>query len=265
MTSSDILYRKNYLIADSRASVLIIHGLHEHCERYSAMAGKLNEAGIDVYTFDLRGHGKSEGERFFVQSIDEYVEDVSSILSQIPRTKPLFLLGHSMGGLIAVHFLLKKSQNNFQGLILSGAALKPGKDITPFKAKLVRFIARFLPKMNTVPVKPHLVSRDKNEVQKYIDDPLIALHGAKAGLGVALLNAIEELKDKFTNISIPAMVMHGGKDQITDPEGSKKFFRDISSTDKTLKIWDGCYHEIFNEINREEIVEYTIDWINQRV
>jgi acylglycerol lipase len=265
MTSSDILYRKNYLIPESRASVLIIHGLHEHCERYSAMAEKLNEAGIDVYTFDLRGHGQSKGDRFFVQSIDEYVEDVSTILSQMPMTKPVFLLGHSMGGLVAVHFLLKRGQNSFHGLILSGAGLKPGKDITPFKAKLVRFIARFLPKMNTVPVKPPLVSRDKVEVQKYIDDPLIALHGAKAGLGVALLDAIEELNDRRTNITIPALIMHGAEDQITDPEGSKKFFQEISSTDKTLKIWDGCYHEIFNELNRDEIIAYTADWINQKL
>ncbi|HMP29595.1 MAG TPA: alpha/beta hydrolase [Saprospiraceae bacterium] len=259
------LYQKKYIIDQAKASLFIIHGLHEHCERYSTLAQTFNMYGIDVYTFDLKGHGRSSGEPHFVQSIQEYVNDVDLVINEIPKHKPLLILGHSMGGLIAVAYLLDKGQQNFSGLVLSGAALKPGKDITPLKASLVKIIAKFFPRMKTVPVKPHLVSRDKVEVQKYIDDPNIALYGAKAGLGVALLNAIAEVKDRYNEIQLPTLVMHGMEDLITDPEGSRMFYDAIKSKDKTLKIWESCYHEIFNEINKDEVIRYTADWIVSKV
>lgn len=259
------LFQKQYIANHPKASVLLIHGLHEHCERYKEFGELLSNNGINVYTFDLRGHGKSEGEKHYISSVDEYVEDVNQIFAEIPKDVPLFLAGHSMGGLIAVNFLLVNKGEGINGLVLSGAALKPGKDITPFKAKLVRFIAGFFPKLKTVPVKPELVSRDKNEVNKYKNDPLIPLYGAKAGLGVALLNSMEKIKGRFSEITIPTLVMHGAEDQLTDPDGSKIFSSEAGSKDKTLQIWEGCYHEIFNEINKEEILNYTLKWIQNRI
>jgi alpha-beta hydrolase superfamily lysophospholipase len=259
------LYQKNYIASHPRAAILLIHGLHEHCERYHELGELFQTNEISVYTFDLRGHGKSEGEKHFISSVDEYVEDVKMVFADIPKNLPLYVLGHSMGGLIAVNFLLANKDHKISGLILSGAALKPGKDITPFKEKLVRWLAVFFPKLKTVPVKPELVSRDKNEVNKYKNDPMIPLHGAKAGLGVALLNSMDNIKDRFSEISIPTLIMHGEADQLTDPDGSKIFFNNVGSQDKTLQIWPGCYHEIFNEINKSDILDYTLKWVEQRI
>ena len=259
------LHQNHHLSNEPKATLLLIHGLHEHSGRYNQMGELFSNHGINVYTFDLRGHGKSEGERHFVSSVDEYVNDVEQVLEKIPNDLPIFILGHSMGGLIAVNFLLQSNYSGVSGLILSGAALKPGKDITPFKAMLVKWVARFFPRLKTLPVKPELISRDPAEVEKYMNDPFIPLYGAKAGLGVALLNAMERVKERYNQITMPALIMHGSDDQLTDPEGSKIFYEKVGSKDKTLQIWDGCYHEIFNEINKQEILSFTLDWIEKRI
>ncbi|MBK9737506.1 MAG: alpha/beta fold hydrolase [Saprospiraceae bacterium] len=133
------LYTKNYLLDQPKANLLLIHGLNEHCERYAHVAKALNSIGVSVYTFDLRGHGRSEGARSFVKNIDEYREDVENVYRSIPKNIPFFLLGHSMGGLIAVDFLTFNERTNVRGIILSGPALEVGEDITPLTKKIVSF------------------------------------------------------------------------------------------------------------------------------
>lgn len=259
------LFTQNYIVENAKASLLLIHGLGEYSGRYTHVVNAFNAAGVNVYTFDLRGHGYSHGERAFITDLDEYQEDVEGVYSRIPKDLPCFILGHSMGGLIAVHFLLSSKQNNVQGVILSGAALEVGADISPLTQKIVRLLAKISPKIKTVKLDPKKISRDPATVKAYQTDPLIYRDGGKTGLAVALLDGIQQQQAKFKLFTYPVLVMHGQNDQITNPDGSKKLYEEAASTDKTLKIWDGAFHEIFNEINKSEVIDYTVSWLDQRV
>lgn len=259
------LFTKNYIVDKATASLLIIHGLGEYSERYVHVIKAFNEIGVNVYTFDLRGHGHSSGERAFVTNIDEYREDAEKVYRTVPKDLPFFVLGHSMGGLIAVHFLLFNERNDVKGVILSGSALEPGDDVTPLKQRIIRLLAKVSPKIKTVKLNPDDISRSKETVEAYKNDPLIYHDGGKAGLSVALLDGIELQKKRFTEFDYPFLIMHGEADKITNSEGSKSLYEQSKSSDKTLKIWDGAFHEIFNEVNQDEIIRYAVDWLRIRI
>ncbi len=137
-TDNISLFTKNYLVPNAKAHILIVHGLNEHAERYVYLANALNTLQANVYTFDLRGHGRSGGEQVFVTDINRYVEDVETVVQTIPRDLPLVVIGHSMGGLIALKFLLQ-TQRIIKASVFSGAALDAGEDFTPATQKIVTF------------------------------------------------------------------------------------------------------------------------------
>ncbi|MCP9766400.1 lysophospholipase [Lacihabitans sp. LS3-19] len=259
------LFTQNYFVDKPVGNILLVHGLAEHCGRYAHVADALNKIGLNVYSFDLRGHGKSDGPRAFVKSIDEFREDVEVVYNSIPKDLPTFILGHSLGGLITLNFLMFRERTDIDGVIFSGAALEIGEDITPFTQKVVTFLAKIAPKLPTVKLDPKTVSRDLKEVEKYANDPLNYHGGTKAGLGLAMLNGINKLKSQFKDFTYPVLIMHGEGDKLANPEGSKALYSQCTSTDKTLKIWDGAFHEIFNEINKNEIIQYTTHWIKERI
>lgn len=259
------LFTKNYLIAEPKASILIVHGLHEHCLRYAHVAQALNGIGINVYTFDLRGHGQSEGQKVNIKNVDEYREDLENIYRSIPKAIPFFILGHSMGGLLVTDFLLYNQRNDVAGVILSGAALEIGEEISPFLVKIVSVLGKIAPNLSTQKLDLKLISRDPLEVEKYKNDPLNYIGGAKAGLALAIMNRINEIKLQFELFDYPVLIMHGSADKITNINGSKELFERARSADKTLKIWDGAFHEIFNETNKAEVIKYMTDWIKNHL
>lgn len=263
--SNPKLHIQQFIIKNNKANLVIVHGLHEHSGRYAHVIAALNEAGLGVYTFDLRGHGQSDGVKNFISDIDEYRQDMENVLRQVPTDKPLYLLGHSMGGLIVMNYMLYRDREDIAGVILSGSALEVGDDVSPLALKILGVVGKYLPQMKTVKVKPNQISRDFAEVEKYKNDPLNSLHGTKAGLGIALLQAIEELKPKFPQFTHPILIMHGGADTITNPKGSKLLYETCNSDDKTLKLWDGAYHEIFNETNKDEVIDFMLDWLKIRI
>jgi alpha-beta hydrolase superfamily lysophospholipase len=263
-TNSIQLFTQNYLIDSAKANILIVHGLHEHSLRYAHVAEALNNIGLNVYTFDLRGHGQSEGPKVNIKSVDEYREDVETVYRSIPKNLPFFILGHSLGGLIVTDFLLFNERNDVKGAILSGPALEVGEDISPILIKLSGIIGSIVPNLPTQKVNPDLLTRDEAEKEKAVNDPLIYQAGTKAGLAKALLGRIIETKTKFANFNYPVLIMHGGADKITNIKGSKSLFAQAKSADKTFKEWEGAYHEIFNETNRVEVIGYMCDWIEKR-
>ncbi|MES2798084.1 MAG: lysophospholipase [Bacteroidota bacterium] len=255
------LFTKNYFVENPIANVLIVHGLHEHCLRYAHVAEAFNKIGVNAYTFDLRGHGQSEGQKVNIKSVDEYREDVENVYRSIPKELPFFIVGHSMGGLIVTDFLLFNERNDVKGVVLSGAALEVGEDLSPLLMKLANLIGSLLPNLPTQKLDVKLISRDPAEVEKYVNDPLNYTGGTKAGLGKALLNRIAELKPKQITFDYPVLIMHGGADKITNPKGSISLHEKAKAKDKTLKIWEGAHHEIFNEINKNEVINYMTDWL----
>ena len=267
LTSSDgfKLHTKNWLIDDAKASLILVHGLGEHSARYEHVAKALNGMGVNVYSFDLKGHGLSEGPRVFITDISEYRADLETVYNNTPKELPLCILGHSMGGLIVTDFLLHKARVDVKAVILTGPALEPGDDITAFKKRLIRTLNWISPQLSTIKLDPNNISRDQETVEKYIGDPLI-FHGAgKASMGVALLNGIEDVKTKFNHFNYPVLIMHGGADQITNLVGSQALYDQSPSIDKTLKVWDGAFHEIFNETNQIEVIDYMTTWLKSRI
>lgn len=259
------LFTQNFKVENAKASLLLIHGLGEYSERYKHVIKAFNKARVNVYTFDLRGHGHSSGERAFITNLNEYREDVEKVYRTVPKDLPFFVLGHSMGGLIAVHFLLFNERNDVRGVILSGSALEPGDDVTPLKQMIIRVVSKISPKIKTVKIDPKMISRDLKTVDNYKADPLIYHDGGKAGLAVALLDGIKLQQSRFELFNYPVLIMHGEADQVTNPEGSKKLYAEATSADKTLKIWEGAYHEIFNEVNKEEVIEHAVSWLINRI
>ena len=250
-----------------KAVVLLLHGLGEHSGRYQQVASLMCARGFAVVAPDHIGHGESPGARVMVRSFDDYLPAVDALRSIIdadyPQT-PCFLLGHSMGGLLAARILLDQQQR-YQGALLSGpafAAAEPPPAIVQWIAKL---LAKVAPGLGVMALDASGVSRDPKVVTAYNNDPLVNHGKVTAGLAVAIFATMERVMSEAAAITLPILVCHGGADTMATPEGSEAFVAAISASDKTLKIFPGLFHEIFNEPEGDDIVAAYCDWIEARL
>jgi alpha-beta hydrolase superfamily lysophospholipase len=258
------LFSQSWETDESIADLILVHGLGEHSGRYEWVANKCNENRISVHSFDLRGHGKSEGERAFVNSFDQYLEDLHSFIEIIGAEKKVFLFGHSMGGLIVVNYLLKYPDTACKGALLSAAALKIGDDIPQILVGASSILSILLPRLKSKKVDPKLISRDSEVVSDYENDTLIFHDGVKARLGAGMIKSMLEVRKQYPQFELPVLLMHGTGDKLADPLGSQWMFDEISSKDKSLEILPGLYHEILNEPEKEEVISKMLKWILDR-
>lgn len=252
---------------EKRGTVILVHGLKDHSARYDHAGSWLAGRGYAVYALDLRGHGESEGERFFVNAFDEYVEDLTVFLDRVRNKesgKSLFLLGHSMGGAVASLFVLRR-RPKLAGLILTAPALEPAENVSLFLIRLSAVISRFFPKAPVTKVDIKSLSHLPSVVEAARNDPLSDERPAPARTGYEILRAMDRIRDRAPEISMPLLVMHGTEDHLTNPRGSENFFKRAGCTDKTIKLYEGLYHEILNEPEREQILEDILRWMDDRV
>lgn len=251
-----------------RAVVVIAHGLGEHSGRYHHVAEALVAIDCAVYAMDHRGHGKSGGDRALVDRFANVVEDIDHVVEiarrEQPR-KPVFLLGHSMGGALSLSYTLKKGEK-LSALILSGpaVALDGATTMTKLVAKMLSSLA---PKAGLVAIDPSLVSRDPSVVADYASDPLNA-HGKVCARTLGeIVFFVEMLPAALPLVKLPLLVMHGRDDKLAGVAGSEMVVNRVSSKDKTLKVYDGLYHEIFNELpaDRAVVLKDLTDWISARL
>ena len=248
------------------AIVLLIHGYAEHSGRYYHVAKSLLTINCIVYGFDLTGHGRSPGLPAFIDRFDNYVdeaEDALTFIRQKHSDLPIFLLGHSMGGLIATYLALRK-QNILRGLITSGGALKVNEDLSPFLVKISGILGAIAPKMPAIKLSSDLISRDPEVVEKYDHDPLIYHGGTRCRTGAELIKASRRIDANFDQLILPLLILHGGADKLTDPQGSKQLYQSAASKDKKLQIFEELRHEIFNEPEQKEVLKVVVDWISDR-
>lgn len=230
------------------ATVVIAHGLGEHGGRYRRVGEHLVKQGCAVYAIDHRGHGKSEGKRALVDRFDHAVADLDRLvdLARAERPEiPLFLLGHSMGGGISLAYTLAH-QKKLDGLLLSGpaVALDGASAVTLIVSKILSCVA---PSLGVFGVDPSAVSRDPDEVAAYDKDPL-NFHGKVPARTLGeIVRFVEALPDKLSKVKLPVLLMHGSDDKLAGIGGSEMVLARIRSKDKTLKRYEGLYHEIFNE------------------
>jgi len=248
--------------SESDINILLVHGYAEHIMRYEAFFDALDAAGFNVLGYDHRGHGQTDGQRAMIDSFDTYVKDMRAITNTFfSPNKKNFIFAHSMGGLITTLYLERYGAANLAGVVLSGSALVMYEKTPAIVVKLAGAIATLFPNLPTVPAVADVVSRDQEIVEKYKKDPLIFNKRTKAKMGHEFLKAQQVAIADLAKINVPIFINHGAGDILIDPQSSQLTFDKISSEDKTLRIWDGLYHEILNEPEKEEVTKEIIDWI----
>ncbi len=251
-----------------KATVVIAHGLGEHGGRYAEVAAQLVGIGCAVHAIDHRGHGKSDGPRAYVDKFANAVADMDTLVEMAKRQqpgKPLFLLGHSMGGALSLSYTLKHGKK-LSGLILSGPAVK--LDGAPaYLPPVAKFLSSVWPTLGMFAVDPSLVSRDPEMVAKYASDPLNAHAKVPVRTLAEIVRFVEVVPALLPTITVPTLLLHGSDDKLAGVGGSQMIHERISSTDKTLKIYDGLYHEIFNEFpaDRARVFKDMTDWLSPRL
>ena len=251
-----------------RPVLAVCHGFAEHSGRYAGFARHFTGSGFSVYALDLRGHGRSGGERGFVRRLGSYAEDLRVFLDRVrgETEAPIVLAGHSMGGAVSLICTGKYGQSGErpEGLILSAPALRLAVEVGFVMRALVALLAGIAPRLKAAPGVADLVSRDPAVVEEYKNDPLVYTEGTKIGMARLLMRAEEEVFPHISGIDLPVLIIQGREDKIIDTESSRIVYETVASRDKNLKYYDGLYHEIFNEPEREEVFADAARWLEER-
>lgn len=249
----------------AKASLVLCHGVNSHGGQYLRAAGDFAARGFAVTALDLRGRGRSDGERFYIESIDEYVADLSLAIEHARSLRPelpVFLLGHSAGGVTAVTYALDH-QDRIAGLICESFAFRV---FAPnFALKLLEGASHLLPHAHVLKLKMADFSRDPAWVAELEADPLTLDETQPVATVAAFARAGERFEREFSRIRLPVFILHGTADKATRPDGSEQFFREAGSADKTLKLYEGHYHDLLNDLGREGVIDDIAGWIAGRL
>jgi alpha-beta hydrolase superfamily lysophospholipase len=250
-----------------KAVVLLAHGYAEHAGRYQHVAKRLTDAGYAIYAVDHWGHGASDGEGGFVPRFSAFLDGMRELLTLVEVNHgdtPRLLLGHSMGGLIATLFLVGHQQA-FAAAALSGPAILPAEPPSRFTVWISRFLSRFFPRLGVLSLDANGVSRDPAVVAAYQADPLV--YGGKIGarLGKEFMDAMAVAQADACRITLPILIQHGEADRLTAPAGSHYLFDHVGSQDKRLEIYPGLFHEIYNEPERDAVLDDLIGWFDAHI
>jgi acylglycerol lipase len=260
-----IFFRSWHPNGKPRAIVAICHGLNAHSGEYLWVGDQLQAAGFAVYALDLRGRGKSDGERFYVETMADYVNDVSKLIELAKQRGPgvpVYLLGHSAGGVVSCIYTLD-NQDKIAGLICEDFAFKvPAPD---FAIAVVKGISHLAPHAHVLKLHNEDFSRDPKVVKAKNEDPLIANEVQPTRTVAELARADERLKREFPLIKLPVLILHGTADKVTKPSGSQEFYDRAGSKDKTLKVYEGYYHDLLNDIGKEQVMADILAWIDKRL
>ena len=262
------LYRQTWLPdGDVRALILLAHGLGEHSGRYTYLAKHCTDRGFAVFAVDHYGHGKSEGLAGHVERFSVYLDGIRALLGLVRDEHPevpVFLLGHSMGGLIAAAFL-RESQEGLRGCVLSGPAFTSEAAPSAVVLWINRLLSFLTPTVPVTGLDPAGVSRDPEVVRAYVSDPLVHHGKMTARLVAEMMATMRTTLAGAADVKLPLLIMHGEADVLTSPEGSRKFHAHAASSDKTLKLYPELYHEIFNEPERDAVLADMTDWLETRL
>jgi acylglycerol lipase len=249
----------------ARGVVAIVHGVNSHSGYYVWAAEQLVASGLAVYALDLHGRGKSDGERFYLEKIGDYVDDVKSLVKLAKSREPglpVFLLGHSAGGVISSVYTLEH-QAELAGFICESFAFRVAAP--DFALAVVKGLSHLAPHAHVLRLKNEDFSRDPQVVQAMNDDPLIAHEVQPTKTVAELVRADERLEQEFPLITLPVLILHGTADKVTRPSGSQLFFDTAGSTDKTLKLYEGHVHDLLNDLDKEVVMADITAWIQARL
>lgn len=262
--SGDQLFRRAWLPPDPLRSVVLVHGYGEHSGRYEYVGSRLAEAGCAVAAYDQRGHGRSPGARGHVRRFSDLLDDLETFVALIRSerpTLPLFVVGHSMGGLVVAAYACERSPQ-VAGAATSGAALALSDGMSRgriWAARLLRTLAPGLSMSSGLDVES--LSKDPAVVRAYLDDPLVHQR-MTLSLASEMLAAVKRTAGAGSHVAIPMLIMHGEDDRLCPPSGSLAFYDQLAGSSKRLRTYPGLRHEIFNEPERDQVLGDLVDWIS---
>lgn len=248
-----------------KAVVILIHGFNAHSGYMEWPAEKFVAEGYAAYALDLRGRGNSEGERFYVEEFSDYLGDVHKLV-EIARAEepeaPIFVLGHSAGGVIATSYVFEH-QADIAGLVCESFAFDVG---LPHLVQLaLQGVGYLAPHLHVFSLNNADFSRDAAHVERMNNDPLIAKESQPAETASEMLKAAERLKENMPEFKVPVFILHGTEDKATRPAGSQYFYENAGSTDKTLKLYEGHFHDLLADTDKELVMADILAWVNERV
>ncbi|MBK6452414.1 MAG: lysophospholipase [Steroidobacteraceae bacterium] len=248
-----------------RAVIVVSHGLAEHGGRYETLAGELVQRGYAVYAVDHRGHGRSSGPRANIERFAHVVADFCAFTERCagehPAT-PVFMLGHSMGGAVAFASALRL-QHMLRGLVLSAPALATDQPVPRLQEMFVRLLSVVAPGTGALALPPGAVSRDPSVVARYAADPLVHHEAIPARTLVELLGAMQGFPASAPGLRLPTLVLHGTADQLVPLAANRRVYQAFGTRDCVVKLYDGLYHEVFNEPERERVTADLFCWLER--
>lgn len=264
------LFFRHYRADDEKARMVIVHGLGEHSGRYLELADHLAALGISLWILDLRGHGQSGGKRGHVDSFDDYARDVGDILDQAriedAGKVPMFLLGHSMGGLVSILTALQH-QDQLDGLVLSSPAVGVAAHLPIYKKVALRCLARVAPRLGiNNELDPKHVSRDPVTVKRYMADPLVH-DRVSTNWYVQFMAAIEQVFNHSAELQLPTLIQAAGDDRLVSTKAVEHFFEKLVMPDRQLTVYQDLFHEIYNETEseRQTVIAALTAWLQNRI
>jgi acylglycerol lipase len=262
------IYYQGWLPEENVKAVLfIVHGLGEHSGRYMNVVNHFVPLGYAVYGLDHLGHGQSEGGREQVQHFEDYTDTLTIYYTMVKgwqAGKPIFILGHSLGGLITTFYLLDH-QEKFKGAVISAPAIKVGDSVSPATITLGKILAVLAPNTGVLALDASFISHDSQVVKAYVNDPLVFHGKTPARLAAEMLKAMQRVTAEVSKITLPFITLQGSQDKLVDPGGAQMLYDKASSKDKTIKIYEGFYHEVFNEPERATVFKDVEVWLAAHV
>jgi len=251
-----------------KAILLLVHGLADHSSRFQSFVEYFVGCGYGVCALDLRGHGKSGGVPGYVDRFSDYLTDLNIFYQQVRsdfKGTPIFLVGHSIGGTISILFSVSH-QGELGGLILSAPVLKPGASITSLQITMARVLSVLVPKIGVGPLEAEAISRLPEVVRAYVEDPLVYRGKISARLGAELLKTLEhDIPPHLPEITMPILIMYGSADRLSNPAGCQLLYDSVKSPDKILRKYEGLFHEIYNEPEKQKVYADIEEWLSHHV
>lgn len=252
---------------EPRGVVVLSHGLGEHARRYDHVAQRFGDAGLVTYALDHRGHGRSGGKRVMVRHMAEYTGDFGSLVNTATAENPgltRIMLGHSMGGGIVFAYGVDHP-DDYDLMVLSGPAVAAQTGVNPIKILLGKALGSLLPNLPIEDLDDTAVTRDPEMLAAYRNDPLVHHGKIPAGIGKALLLVGDTMPQRARALTAPLLVVHGAEDRLVPASGSERLVECVGSADVHLKVYPELYHEVFNEPERQRVLDDVTTWIEARL
>ncbi len=249
-----------------KGTLLLVHGVAEHLERYAHVERRLLDAGWSFFAYDHRGHGRSGGRRVHVDRFDDYVDDLQKVYDEAKAAAgggKVFVWGHSMGSLVAFTWAALRRPTVW-GVVATAPPFKLAVKVPMAKIVAAKVLSRIVPSLALAnEVDPAALARDPAVGAAYVRDPLVE-RKATVRWGAEFLAAIDRINARAGEMETPYLILHGGADAITSAAGSAEFHGRTASTDKSLTVYDGWYHELHNDPEKERMLSDLVRWLDTR-